>query len=179
MGMFFRVLFLSILSVCLWLQTAKAAEHAAADRNYSVEDIEVLLVGEWRTDTITTFLGAVAYDYIFYGNGTGTGTTFHLVLGEPETSSSNFRWEVIDSTKIKITVGDALGLIKRISVTDNSRIILGDDVFRLVRKLSPRAGQKADGGEGDSATIKNQTVVKPPVKGKLKRKSKRKTTKKR
>ncbi len=139
------------------------------EETQSVAEIKSLITGEWKTDTIQTFLGAVAYEYIFYNNGTGTSKTFQIIMDEPETTTSSIKWEIVDPTRIKIAADNATGIVKTLSVIDNSTIKLGGDVYRLVRKSAGTPRSNTSGKTG--TTVKNQTVKKPSVKGKSKRKN--------
>ncbi len=98
----------------------------------SLEEVSKVLPGEWKSDTVSTFLGSIAYDYIFYRDGTGKEETFHLVMGEPDNTNKTFKWVMESPEKVKLIFSDGVVSEKSLTVVNENNIRLGSDEFRRI-----------------------------------------------
>lgn len=109
----------------------------------TVEEAAKVLPGKWKSDTVSTFLGSIAYDYVFNRDGTGNEETFHMVMGEPETTTKNFRWVAISNEKIKLTFSDGVVVEKALNIVDNDNVVIESDTFRRIAHPAVRTAPKA------------------------------------
>ncbi len=109
----------------------------------TMEEAAKVLPGKWKSDTVSTFLGSIAYDYVFNRDGTGNEETFHMVMGEPETTNKNFRWVAISNEKIKLTFSDGVVVEKTLNIVDNDNVVMESDTFRRIARSTVRTAPKA------------------------------------